>query len=486
MKTIRSLVLLSLAMPLGLCLAQQPNPYLNQPAQKAPEGPSGDSFLTLVEHVLVPSDLLDSWLAGHSMTKDANELRAAAQQWIQEGKATIDSSALTAGTVGRKYSNESLVEQIYATEYEPAPSPDAWTVATSFETRNCGYEVEGDAVREQGELVVRAKPYFVRMLPHRAFDAVSEQTRQPDDIFIPRFRSIGISQSLSASPQPYTEDPFASDSGPRRAATIPSYPAGKIHLVLRVDDDLPEPVIKRPEGDKPENEAAAPLPADRLVRLIFVRGDKTDSSPESVEPLPADYQVSVKLVSVDHPTLSGWLQGRDLTAASRELGESLEVWNEDDKVTLISSVTGGVRNGTKTLLENIKKLDYPTEYEPGRRQPTADGKSTQLGFATPGEDVETRNLGTTLETEISTDAGGPLMLLSLDRVLLGGYNVHHRTLRDGEWIADMTMPRVSSNRWNTSIRVKKGEWMFVGSGSGFDEKGQLDPSRAVIAFVKVD
>jgi hypothetical protein len=496
MKTIRSLVLLSLAMPLALCptLAQEPNPYLNQSAQKAPAGPSGDSFLTLTEHLLVPSDLLDSWLATHSMAKDASELRAAAQKWIEEGTASIESTALTAGTVGNAatagnigptLANESIIEQIYATEYMPAPSPEDWTAATSFETRHCGYTVDGTAVREQGELVVRAENNFVRMLTQVAFDPLSEQTCQPEDIFIPRFRSLQVSQSPSSPAQPYSEDPFASNTAPRRLASRPSYPEGKVHLALRADEDLPEPVIKWPKGNTPEYEAPGPLSPERPVRLVFVRSDKTDSPPESTKPLPADYQLSVKLVSVDHLTLSAWLQGRDLAAASREMNEAIEQWNEDDQVTLISTITGGVRNGTRTLLEDIRKLQYPTFYKPGKREPTADGKSTQLGFAIPADD-ETRNLGISLDTEISPGAGSPLMLVALRRVLLGCYTVHHRVLRDGEWIADMTMPRISNNVWLTALRVKKGEWMFVGSGSGFGEKGELDPSRVVLAFVKVD
>lgn len=487
MKTFRSLVLLSLAIPISLspALAEE-NPFLTQRATKAPAGAAGDSFLTLTEHILVPSDLLDSWLATHSLAKDASELRAAAQQWIEQGTATIDSSALTAGVVGRKYTNEAIVEQIYATEYMPAPSPEDWTIATSFETRNCGYAVEGDAVREQGELIIRAENSFVRALPHRAFDQLSEKTRQPDDIFIPRFRSVRTTQSTASPGGNYhSEDPFASSSPPPRTPTLPSYPARKTHLALRIDDDLPEPVIKTPQGNKPENEAHDPLPAGRPVRLIFVRGDKTDSPSEREQPLSEDYQLSVKFLSVDHLTLSDWLQDRDLATASRELNDVIEEWNNDDKITLISSLTGGVRKGTGTVLDDIKKLEYPTFYKPGKRERTADGKSTQMGLAIPG-DIETRNLGTSLETAVSAEAGGPLMLLALDRVLLGSYTIHHRTLRDGEWIADMTMPRFSSNRWNTSLRVKKGEWMLVGGGSGFDDKGQHDPSHTLLAFVKVD
>ena len=488
MKTIRSLVLLSLAIPISLSTApaDEENPFLNSSANKAPASAAGDSFLTLTEHLLVPSDILDSWLATHSMAKDASELRAAAQQWIEEGKATIESSALTPGVVGRQYSNESLVEQIYATEYEPAPSPEDWVTPTSFETRNCGYTILGDAVREQGELIVRESPRYVRMLPHRSFDQVSEKTRQPDDVFIPRFRSFSIQQALSAPDgQFYSDDPFASSSPPPHRRSIPSYPEGKTHLILRIDDDLAEPVIKRPDGNKPEKDEAPPSRPDRPVRLVFIRSDKTDSPPENVPPLPENPQFSAKLISVDHRTLSDWLQGRDLATASRELGAAVEQWNEDDKVTLISSMSGGVVHQSRTLLEDIKKLEYPTEYEPGKPEPTADGKSTQLGFST-GSNPSSRNVGTSLIARISSDDGTQLLSVQLYRVLLGCYTVHHRVLRDGEWVQDITFPRFSSNLWETSVRPKKGEWMLVGGGSDFAEKGKLDPTRAVLAFVKVD
>ena len=487
MKTIRSLVLLSLAMSVVPSPAQEANPYLDQPEQKAPVGPSGDSFLTLTEHVLVPADLLDSWLAGHSMEKDddASKLRTVVQGWIHDGKATLDYSALSAGTVGRVFSNESTLEQLYPTLFMPAPSPEDWMMGTSFESRNLGYGSNGDAVRKKGELVIRADNELCKILPHRAPDKVSEETRQPGDIFLPSFRTFHVKQPPATgvdSPNDTSDQEF----GESRVRNVPpSYPAGKIHLALRADENLPEPVVKKSPEDKPENKAPAPLPADRPVRLIFVRSDMTASAPESSDPLPTDYQVSGKMISVDHRAFSDWLQGRDLASASRELSEAIEKWNENDKVTILRNISGGGRSGTQTSLEDTKEVIYPTEWMPGKREPGSDGKSTQLGLAMACS-FETRNVGSTLETDIQTDEGGPLMLVAFERILHGGFSIHHRVLRDGEWVADITHPRFSCNRWNTSLRLKRGEWMLIGSGSAFGENSQFDPTRIVLAFVKVE
>src|SRR5690606_7309354 len=138
------------------CFAQEENPFLKEPAKKAPLADAGGSFLTLEEHILVPSDLLDAWLEDQSLAEGADELRAAAQEWIAEDKAVLDHSALSAGIVGRRFTNETKIEQVYATEYEPTERRDEWQMPKSFETRNLGYALEGDAIREQGQLVVQA------------------------------------------------------------------------------------------------------------------------------------------------------------------------------------------------------------------------------------------------------------------------------------------------------------------------------------------
>ena len=484
MKTIRSLALLSLAVPLGLCPAQEANPFLNQEQeQQAPPGPSGDSFLTLTEHVLVPADILDSWLAGRPVKEDASELRAAVQGWVHEGRATLDQSALSAGTAGCDYSNASTIEPIYPTEYMPSTSPEDWMVSTAFETRYVGYGSNGDAVLKKGGLVIRAKNDVIKMLPHPAPNKLMEETRQPGDVFKPEFWTAYAGQSPSTEIE--NADGYITpeaEAAEKKRKTPPSYPVGKTFLAFRGAEDRTEPVPDKSREDKPDT---APLPANHLVRLIFVRSEGTGSTEESTDPLPTDYHFSGKLLSVDHRTLSDWLQGRDLATASRELGDAIEKWDEAGKVTTLRTTSGSGRNGTLTELSDTNEVIYATEFVPGKRRPVGDGKSTQLEFALACS-FETRNVGSTLMAGIETDQGGPLLRVSFERILHGGFSVHHRVLRDGEWVPDITMPLFSGNRWLTSLRLKRGEWMLVGSGSAFGEGGQFDPTRTVLAFVKVE
>jgi hypothetical protein len=48
------------------------------------------------------------------------------------------------------------------------------------------------------------------------------------------------------------------------------------------------------------------------------------------------------------------------------------------------------------------------------------------------------------------------------------------------------MPRFSTNRWRTTLRLKRGEWMLVGSGAAFKEMGEIDHAHLVLTFVKVE
>ncbi len=483
MKLIPSLV--SLLAAASSCFAEEENPFLKETAKKAPLADAGGTFLTLEEHILVPSDRLDAWLEDRSLAKGADELRAAAQEWIAEDKAALDHSVLSAGIVGREFTNQTTIEQIYATEYEPAEGRDEWQLATAFETRNLGYRLLGDAIREQGQLVVRAVTDTVRMLPHGSWDRLAEATREPSDIFIPRFRSIRNSQSIPRDKPDPAEDPFGPGNSSGRKKTFPSYNAGKTHLVLRVDDDLPEPVAKEPKGNMPEYEKPPGLAPDRLVRLIFFRGEPIEDPPASDKPLPDDFPLSMRMIQVDRFQLSDWLQQRDLNTADKELNQAVESWLQDGSAKIIRTLSGEVHKGGQSELEDIKPLEYPTEYNPGKRVPNTDGKASQLEFATPTS-FESRNVGTYLQSEFDTDGSGLLIRLMLDRVIHGGYTVHDRILRDGKWEPNITFPRFLMNSWLTALRPRRGEWTLVGSGGAFTEDSDVDPDHAVLAFIKVD
>lgn len=480
MKTIPSLAFLLAAA--SLCPAQEENPFLKQTTQKkAAPAEAGGSFLSLEEHIVVPANLVDGWLAAHPEENDAGELRAAVQRWIAEGKATLDFTGLNAGIVGREFAADSVLEQIYPTHFEPGNREDEWKLPTSFETNYIGYQITGDAVRQKDELTVRAVLDATKMLPQQPWDKLTEETRQPDDIFTPRFRKFRVREEAPAE----EKDSRGRTRPTRRTPEGVSYPAGKIHLALRADENPLEPVVKEAKGDASENENPPELAADRPVRLIFFRDDPVEDSPAGNDPLPEDYLLSMRLIQVHQLQLSNWLQKRELGGAAKELNEALEEWNQDGNVEVIRTLSGAGRTGTITMIEDSREIVYATEYEPCERTTSDEGKDSRLEFAT-ATSFETRNVGGLLTSDIQSDPGGPLLRLQMERIIHSGFTVHHRVLRDGEWVADMTMPRFSTNRWGTTLRLKRGEWILVGSGAAFKEKGEIDNAHTVLAFVKVE
>ncbi len=458
----------------SLCPAQEENPFLKQTTKKAPAADAGKSFLSLEEHILAPANLVDAWRAGHPEKKDAGEFRAAIQDWIADGKATLDFSTISAGIVGREFQNESILEQIYAIGLLRAGQEDEWKLPQSFETRHVGYQITGEAIRQKDGVVVRAVHTMTKMLPQQPWDKLTEETRQPDDIFTPRFRNFRVPGELNDK-----------EADTARQAGEVSYPAGITHLALRADEDLPGPVVNEAKEESSGNETEPELAPDRPVRLIFFRDDPVADAPAADDPLPEDYLLSTRLIQVNQRQLSDWLQKRDLSSAAKEFHEALEGWSQDGGVEVVRTLSGAGRTGTTTLIEDAQEIIYPTEYEPGRRTTSEDGKDSRLEFAT-ATSFETRNVGAYVTSRIMPDPGGPLLQLEMERIIHSGFTVHHRVLRDGEWVADMTMPRFSTNRWGTTLRLKRGEWMFVGSGAAFKEKGEVDHAHLVLAFVKVE
>lgn len=257
------------------------------------------------------------------------------------------------------------------------------------------------------------------------------------------------------------------------------------HLALRADENLPEPVIKGAEVDLSESEAKPEPAADRPLRLIFFRNDPVEDAPASEAPLPEDYLLTMRLIQVDQRRLSDWLQKRDLGSVTKELNEALEGWNQNGGVEILRTLTGAGRTGTTTMIEDAREIVYPTEYEPCRRTTSEDGEDSRLEFAT-ATSFETRNAGGFITSAIQPDPGGPLLQFEMERIIHSGFTVHHRVQRDGEWVADITMPRFSTNRWQTTLRLKRGDWMFVGSGAAFKEDGEIDHDHTVLGFVKVE
>lgn len=461
--------------------ADEPNPEI----AKSPAPPGGNSFISLIEHILVPADQLDAWLKNNPLTEDASGLRKQAQIWIAEKTARLDHTALSTGIAGREFSNSSICEQIYATEYVP-PKPGEWPIPTAFETRNLGYDQSGGAEIEDGTMILRAKMSYTGMLlPHHAWDELAERTRLPDDVFMPRFHSCDIRrQVLDAAGNPLPTDPFASSEKP-------SFPVGadelrfapaQTYLVSRENDDIPEaadgslppPIIKQ-------------MPKDprHLVRLIFFRGNIIPPTETLKNDSKEFRHLSLKIIRIPHSVLTAWIQENDLRKIPDLAWAAATDWQNNGTAETIENLTTATHTGSIGTSSNVEEVVYPTEWEPGRLIPAAGGKPARRESSEPTA-FDTRNVGTSTEVEILRDPGGAIVRFGINRVMESGKSVHHRILRDGEWKTDMTMPIFTTNHWNSELRARRGEWQLVGSGAATDGNGRLDSEHSVLAFIRLD
>lgn len=474
MKTRLILLAALLVHPLA---AEEANPFVKKKDEaKAKETPAGESFMVLEEQILVSAERLDGWLEENPLTEDAANLRSAVQTWIQEGSAQLDHTAVSTGTVGRAFECSSNREQVYATEFMP-PQPGEWPIPAAFETRNLGYNLEGSAGLEDGVATIRSAMEFCGMKPHRSWSDLAEKTRQPDDVFIPLFRHIRI--EAASGPPADNADPFAP---PSKSSTLIPFKPGVTYLAGRADNDLPEPVV---DGRPATNAVPVAKDPHRKVRLFFFRGHLTQMPAAKSPSESIGHHLSAKLVSVDHKIFSNWLRTSDSVVVPLIAWSAVEGWVKSGNAKITANLTSPNTSGSTNKIEDIEELIYPTEYEPGERLPAADGKPSQPEFCHPTA-FETRNVGTSLRSVVLPDPNGPVLKVNIERVADGGKSVHYRILRDGEWKEDITFPVFSTNSWLTEIRLRRGEWMLVGSGSDIDEKGKFDPTHVVLAFVKVE
>lgn len=482
-----------LFLPAALLAQDTANPFVKKTAADQPLPPPGASFASLLENFLVPPALLDDWLRDHPLKDDATELRTAVQGWVSEGKAQSDHSTLTLGTGGRESESDSIIEKMYPTEFEPG-GVGAWPWPTSFDTRNLGHTLGSGVSRIDGTESLWMNWELCEMISSDSSQPLIEQTREPNDTFLPRIRSMNITQQDPNAPKK-DADPFKSDSekSPPVDFTKPCgvvFTPGVYHLAGRLDP--------LPEDDTP----------NRASRLVFYRGEIVDSPEKTGKPAPEPARATVRMVRVSLPIFSSWMLDKSPLSATNEAWAQSESWLKDGNAENLGELSSTVRESASNIMQNILEHIYATEVKPnidttlietweeGKKQDGKEGVATMsrykitprpgldgAGFATA---FDTRNIGTTFETVINRDGPEFLVRCSYERVRLLGDNIIHRIKVDDKWIPDFKMPLFSATRLASTIRVAPSQWTLLGSVSEFLPTEKVDREHCLLVFVKLD
>lgn len=498
MKTRLILLAALLCLPLA---AEEANPFVKKKDEaKKSEPPPGPAFVGILEHVLVPADLIDAWIKQHGMPADATALRAEVQKWVEEKKATLDCTMMASGVMGRISTNERIIERIYPTEYLEAGA-GVWPYPTAFETRNLGYTAEFFSNPSDGNVRFSVDVDFCELQGSKAWNVVAEKTRQPDDVFMPIIRNYRLKQNGPAiNGKPVNADPFAdpqdafSKAEPLSASDYrPSFESDRVHLLARFDPLS----VERKQG----------LPS----RLIFARGSAAPEV-EKIARLAEDFAYTVATIRVPHVEFSSWLQSQQPITAQLSAWSFAESLCMEGKAEVIESAGSRAKVSKSNTLENISEIIYPTEYSPScqrtvterweeRERQNVDGKPVEgvatkatvktdalsgLAGASMATSFETRNTGMTYELQILPDENGVLAKHILERVIHVGESVHRRIEDQGKWIPDITMPIFSTCRFNTTNRLQPGKWTLIATGPEYAENGKADREQCLLMFVKVE
>jgi hypothetical protein len=166
----------------------------------------------------------------------------------------------------------------------------------------------------------------------------------------------------------------------------------------------------------------------------------------------------------------------EFTNLSPLIGGGLFAKAMEAKATIVDEKVFPFRSGARGKTESILEVIHPTEYDPNDSQT----------FATPSAH-ETRNVGVTIEADpIYSDSGQSVFVnMALERSWHFGSTVHHRILVNGKWAPNVTMPIFYSAKVSTQVAVPLDIPTLVAVMSPPDDKGNTDPSRKLLLFVKL-
>lgn len=345
---------------------------------------------------------------------------------MSTGDAEVAETSIVMSQSGQRMKVESIRELFYPTEFRPFES--GLPFPRSFDCRNVGTTSEIDAFLGSDDVM------DINFAPERVFyggetPPLAEAGSESLDIRWPNFRTQKITSQTVTYPNEW-----------RLSASEDSVERGESYRTLIFTRSI-------------------------IHRFNELPGKKTAGS-EGI--------LTFQWLETDLTALNSWLmEVEDLSAFG---GGGLFTKAIEAKSKIIDEKVFPFRSGARSKTESIVEVIHPREYDQG------DGET----FATPRAH-ETRNIGVTVEADpVYSETGQAVSVnMALERSWHFGSTVHHRILVNGKWEPNVTMPNFYSAKVNTQIMVPLEIPTLVAVMSPPDEKGNTDPSRKLLLFVKL-
>lgn len=246
-----------------------------------------------------------------------------------------------------------------------------------------------------------------------------------------------------------------------------------------------------PESVPPAFERAA-APADNDDSRN--PGDNDPFDPDAFA--PKMIQVQVEFLELSHEALTKLLlAAKPTTADATKLRLQVQNMVTKHEAKVLETQLIVAKHGQKSTFESIHEFIYPQEANVPMIAPSPEGTKPQPLTPLPTSvlpfipsSFETRNLGSTVEIEPSiSDNAKVIELRFVPELTWHTGNTTWVEYKDPHGnVHKVQTPDIYCFRLNTSLGCVSGQYVLAGAASPKDAKGDTDPTRKVMVFVKCD
>ena len=213
--------------------------------------------------------------------------------------------------------------------------------------------------------------------------------------------------------------------------------------------------------------------------------------------LPKLIRVQVEFIEMPHTSLTKLMKAPRTSTNDSDLREACDKLIEKKEAIVLETAIINTRSGQNATAESISEMIYATEYEPSEIPHTQDVKAEDLDetnidvprLMTPPTPTsfDTKKVGMTLEVEPILGANDKIIDLRFSPTLVyftGWESWGKWHMKEAE--SQMQMPTFYVLRVTTGTTLIAGQTQMIAALSPKDEKGNTDPTRKIMVFVRAD
>lgn len=412
------------------------------PFKKIPHLPKDPNDLPVtvanhIEHFLVPKDFLHQWQANHPAEKITRDL---VSNWVDQDQASVAESFFLSTRLDQSLSLHTGQSLTYPVEFAPPNFPGEWNIPSAFDEKWLGSYVDATFTHgDQESLQARFIIGDVQLLGSDSHSTFIEETRDPDDLFMPLFKTYRQSGKMT-------------------------HIQGAHHLVGILDS----------------------LEDETKALLIFSNAESIalDSIPKDKRPLDATKPITVSCELVEL-SYESWLDYcRDKTP--QQLRTNTAPWATDliktQKATLFKAITKEISRGQKHDLNPNAALSSSI----GSFKPTDPLK--RLSPSNPLIPIGIQSLKKfVLNVTPEVTASGHILLTYLWQMNIPDKNYVIHRVSDGEqWTPDAWAPCKSFFNLDGALFLNPSQKPLVGALPVKDDETNPTPSKMRLFFLKAE